>query len=392
MPNFQYTAKDTAGQTRRGVLEAETNSVAVAKLREQGLWVTQLQSQTAPSTAAAPGGRGGLLDPLWTGVSLRDLGFFFRQFATLVDAGIPLSQALSSLSQQAPNPRLRRTVVDLEAQVQRGTQLSTAMRRHPWIFSSLQIRMIEAAEAGGLMDQMMIRIADYLEREYEIRQKIKQRTLYPKLVLVAAIFIPKIRLLIFEGLMPYLQATLFTVLPIVLGALAVWAAFRIAFQWPAFRTFYDTVKLNLPVVGSLMRKQITGRFSRGLAALYGAGLPVGRAMSWAAEACGNPRVAEMVLRQVPRVERGESLTSALGATGFFSPAALGMMATGEQSGNVDGILHKLADYQEAEADHATQQMVTIGSTLFYLAVCIYVAMQVIQFYGGYARGISAIGE
>jgi type IV pilus assembly protein PilC len=383
MPTFQYTAKDTTGQTLRGVLEAETNSVAVAKLREQGLWVTQLQTQgAARSDAPAGSSRGGLLDPIWTGVSLRDLGFFFRQFATLVDAGMPLSQALTTLSQQAPNARLRRTVADMAAQVQRGTQLSTAMRAHPWIFSSLQVHMVEAGEAGGLLDRMMIRIADYLEREYEVRQKIKQRTLYPKLVLVAAIFIPKLPILVLVGLLPYLRATLFTLLPVAAALLVIWAAFRLAFQWPAFRYFYDTVKLNLPVVGGLIRKQITGRFVRGLAALYGAGLPVGRAMSWA---------ADMVLRQVPRVERGESLTAALTATGFFSPAALGMMATGEQSGNVDGILRKLADYQEAEADHATHQMVTIGSTLFYLAVCIYVGMQVISFYSGYAKGISAIG-
>lgn len=392
MPTFQYTAKDSAGHTRTGVLEAETNSVAVAQLREQGLWVTQLQSQGAKAAPQGGGLRGRLIDPIWSGVSLRDLGFFFRQFATLIDAGIPLSQALSSLAQQAPNARLRSAVADLGEQVQRGSPLAAAMRRHPWIFSSLQVRMVEAAEAGGLLDQMMLRIADYLEREYEIRQKIKQRTLYPKLVLLAAIFIPQLPVLVFQGFVPYLQATLFTLLPLAAAVLVVWAAFRLALQWPAFRYFYDTVKLNLPVVGGLIRKQITGRFVRGLAALYGAGLPVGRAMSWAAEACGNPRVADMVLRQVPRVERGESLTAALTATGFFSPAALGMMATGEQSGNVDGILHKLADYQEAEADHATQQMVTIGSTLFYLAVCIYVAMQVINFYGGYARGISAIGE
>src|SRR5688572_1089513 len=125
MPTFQYTAKDSSGHTRTGVLEAETNSVAVAQLREQGLWVTQLHSRGARAAPQGGGGlRGRLIDPLWTGVSLRDMGFFFRQFATLVDAGIPLSQALSSLSRQAPNARLRRTVDDMGAQVQRGTQLS----------------------------------------------------------------------------------------------------------------------------------------------------------------------------------------------------------------------------------------------------------------------------
>jgi type IV pilus assembly protein PilC len=392
MPTYQYTAKDNTGQTRSGVLEAETNSVAVAQLRDQGLWVTQLQARggvTTPASAQS-GPRPSLIDPLWTGVSLQDLAFFFRQFATLIDAGVPLSQGLSSLSLQAPNPKLRRIVADIALQVQNGSQLSAAMGRYPWIFSSLQLRMIEAGEAGGLLDRMMLRIADYLEREYEIRQKIKQRTLYPKIVLVAAIFIPQIKLLIFDGLMAYLHATVFAVLPIVLWALAIWALFRLGFQWPPFRYLYDTVKLNLPVVGGLIRKQVTGRFARGLAALYGAGLPVSRAMAWAADACGNPRVADMIQRQAPRIERGDSLTDSLAATGFFSPVALGMVATGEQAGNVDGMLHKLADFQEAEADHASHQMVIIGSTLFYLLIALFVAATVISFYGGYARGITSI--
>jgi type II secretory pathway component PulF len=392
MPTYQYTAKDNSGQTRSGVLEAETNSVAVAQLREQGLWVTQLHAR-AGATAAPEGGlRARVIEPLWSGVSLRDLAFFFRQFATLIDAGVPLSQGLSSLAMQAPSARLRRIVADVAAQVQNGSQISAAMSRYPWVFSPLQIRMIEAGEAGGLLDRMMLRIADYLEREYEIRQKIKQRTLYPKIVLLAAIFLPNLVVLIFQGLMPYLHSTLFTVLPVVLWALAIWAAFRIAFQWTPFRYAYDTVKLNLPVIGGLIRKQVTGKFARGLAALYGAGLPVGRAMAWAADACGNPRVADMIHRQVARVERGESLTDALAATGFFSPVALGMVATGEQAGNVDGMLEKLADFQEAEADHASHQMVVIGSTLAYLAVALFVAYIVISAYGGYARGITSLTQ
>jgi type II secretory pathway component PulF len=252
--------------------------------------------------------------------------------------------------------------------------------------------MLEAAEVGGLMDQMMRRIADYLEREYEVRQQIKRKTLYPKLVLLAAIFIPQLPVLVLQGLAPYLRATVLTWVPLALAVLAVWVAFRLAFLWPAFRYAYDTVKLNLPVIGGLVRKQVTGRFARGLAALYGAGLPVARALTWAADAAGNPRFADMIHRQVVRIERGEALTAALTATGFFSPVALGLVATGEQAGNVDGMLQKLADSQEAEADHATQQMVVIGSTLFYLAVCLYVAFIVLSFYGGYVGQVNSVGE
>ena len=392
MPTYQYTAKDHTGQTRSGVLEAETNSVAVARLREQGLWVTQLRARSGTVAAPQGGPRARLIEPLWSGVSLRDLAFFFRQFATLIDSGVPLYQGLSSLAQQAPNARLRRIVADVAAQVQNGSQLSVAMGRYPWVFTPLQLRMIEAGEAGGLLDRMMLRIADYLEREYEIRQKIKQRTLYPKIVLVVAIFLPSLVVGLFPAAAQFLHTSLPTVLPLALWAVALWAAIRLGLQWPPFRCAYDTVKLNLQVIGGLIRKRITGKFARGLAALYGAGLPVGRAMAWAADACGNPRVADMIHRQVARVERGESLTTALAATGFFSPVALGMVATGEQAGNVDGMLEKLADFQEAEADHATHQMVVIGSTLFYLLIALFVASMIIGFYGGYARGISAVSE
>src|SRR5438445_6102506 len=242
MPTYQYTAKDHTGQTRSGVLEAETNRVAVARLREQGLWVTQLHARGGTVAAPRGGPRMRLIEPLWSGVSLRDLAFFFRQFATLIDSGVPLYQGLSSLALQAPNARLRRIVADVAAQVQNGSQLSVAMGRYPWVFSPLQLRMIEAGEAGGLLDRMMLRIADYLEREYEIRQKIKERTLYPKIVLIAAIFIPQLKLLIFDGLMPYLHATVFAVMPIVLAVLTIWALFRLGFQWPPFRYFYATVK------------------------------------------------------------------------------------------------------------------------------------------------------
>src|SRR5689334_19214575 len=131
MPTYQYTAKDNTGQTRSGMMEAETNSVAVAKLREQGLWVTQLQARGGVTAAPEGRPRAGLLEPLWSGVSLRDLAFFFRQFATLIDSGVPLYQGLSSLALQAPNPKLRRIVADIAAQVQRGSSLSAVMSRYP---------------------------------------------------------------------------------------------------------------------------------------------------------------------------------------------------------------------------------------------------------------------
>jgi type IV pilus assembly protein PilC len=253
----------------------------------------------------------------------------------------------------------------------------------------VQIAMIEAAEAGGLMDRMLTRIADYLEREYEIRLEIKRRTLYPKLLFLAAIFIPPVKYLIFEGVVPYLRATVGMIAPLLLWGAALWVVFRLLFQIPAFRVLYDGVKLAIPVVGKNVRQFAVGKFCRSLAALYGAGLPVGRALRTSVDASDNFMIARAVYRQSVRVDRGEPLSAALAGTGLFSPIVLGMVATGEHAGDMEGMLTKVADYQEREAEHSTRQLIVVLGVVVLLAVALMVASQIIGFYSQYAAGVSA---
>jgi type IV pilus assembly protein PilC len=402
MPTYEYTARDQQGNPARGTVEATSNSVAAAHLRAQGLWVTGLRAvgqsretaRTAPGEATMTLGaeaspRGSLLDAWWTGVSLKELAIFFRQFGTMVNAGMPLYRSLTILGSQTSNRRLQQVIGDLAAQVQAGGKLSEAFRRHPALFRPVQIAMIEAAEAGGLLDRMLNRIADYLEREYEIRLEIKRRTLYPKLLLAAAVFIPPIHLLIFNGVVPYLQATVGRIALLVVLVAALWLLFRLLFQIPAFRALYDAIKLAIPGLGKVVRQFAVGKFTRSLAALYGAGLPVTRALRVSADACDNYLIARAVHRQSPRVERGEPMSAVLAGTGLFSPIVLGMVATGEHAGDMEGMLNKVADYQEREAEHSTRQLVVVLGVVVYLAVALLVASQIVSFYGGYARGISA---
>jgi type IV pilus assembly protein PilC len=402
MPLYEYTARDQQGNPSRGTVEADSNSVAAARLRAQGLWVTGLRtagatreaSRTASAEATlsmpvvnAP--RGSPLDAWWTGVSLKDLAIFFRQFGTMVNAGMPLSRSLSILASQTSSRRLQQVIADLAAQVQAGGKLSEAFRRHPALFRPVQIAMIEAAEAGGLLDRMLNRIADYLEREYEIRLEIKRRTLYPKLLLLAAVFIPPVKVLIFDGIVPYLRATVGMILPLFLWVVGLWLVFRLLFQIPAFRVLYDGIKLAIPVLGKNVRQFAVGKFCRSLAALYGAGLPVGRALRTSADACDNTLIARAVHRQTPRVERGEPLSAALAGTGLFSPIVLGMVATGEHAGDMEGMLTKVADYQEREAEHSTRQLIVVLGVVVLLAVALMIAVQVVGFYSQYASGITA---
>jgi type II secretory pathway component PulF len=393
MPTFRYTARDGQGRTQQGVLEAESNAVAASLLREQGLWVTGLRSVGGTQQAETPGSPASrLLDPVWSGVSLKELALFFRQFATLIDAGMPLFQSLSTLQAQTTNGRLREVIGQLAAQTERGGRLSEAFRRFPVLFTPLQIAMIEAAEAGGMMDTIMNRLADYLEREYEIRLMIRRKTLYPKLLLLAAIFIPPIGKLFLAGPSEYLRVTVFAILPILLACGAVWVVGRYLLQFAWFRALYDDVKLALPVIGQLVRKLAVGKLTRALAALYGAGLSVPTALSRAAAACGNARFALNLSRVTPMVEQGESLSAAMTATRLFSPMVLGMVQTGEHSGEMEGMLNKIAEYQESEAGHAINQLITVAGVGVFLVVALFVASQIVGFWSNYATGLQQTGQ
>src|SRR5262245_5970932 len=170
MPTFQYTARDRAGQVTSGPVDAETDTRAAAQLREMGLWVTNLRSVGAPGVerrpqgSAAGGAAAKVVYPIWSGVSAKDRSLMYRQLYTMVAAGMTLYQALLALGEQEPNPRLRSAIQAMAAHVLQGGRLSEVMARYPWIFSRLELRMIEAAEIGGLFQSVLQRLADYLER------------------------------------------------------------------------------------------------------------------------------------------------------------------------------------------------------------------------------------
>jgi type II secretory pathway component PulF len=275
--------------------------------------------------------------------------------------------------------------------VDRGGRLSEAFREFPAIFTPLQIAMIEAAEAGGMMDVMMNRLAEYLEREYEIRLQIKRKTLYPKLLLLAAVFIPPIATLLFQGPVAYLRVTAGVVLPILLAYGALYVLFRYLFKFAGFRALYDDVKLALPVTGPLVRKLTVGKLTRGLAALYGAGLSVSAALGRAAAACGNARFARSMERVTPMLERGESLSAALASTRLFSPMVLGMVQTGEHTGEMEQMLNKISEYQEGEAQHALNQLITVMGVGVFLLVALVIANKILGFWSSYAGGIQQLG-
>ncbi len=382
---FNYTARTAAGQFTHGQVQAEDRGKAAEWLRGQGLFVTGLE---AAGGAAAERQAGGMvahfLFPLWSGVGPKDKAIFYRQLVTMLAAGMPLYQALTTMAQGLPNKRLASVLEQIAQDVLAGGRISEAMARFPWIFTRLELRMVNAGEVGGLLENVLNRLADYMEREWQLRLKIAQRTLYPRLVFLAFIFIPPIPTLVLAGPGPYFASIVLTWGPILLLVFGLWIFFRYLLQSQAVRDFYDQVKLAIPVVGPLVRKLAIARFARSMAALYGAGVSPSSSLATAAETAGNAVLERNLRRITPAIEKGASLSESMTLLYFFPPMFTGMVSTGEQTGNLDQMLDKAAEYYENEATHATMQLVVILGVVLLLIMAVVVAITVIGFYTGYA--------
>jgi type IV pilus assembly protein PilC len=393
MPTFRYTARTRSGQTMSGELEAVSNSNAVAQLRDMGLWVTDLRpvgGGRQPRSQRSFAGE--YVYPIHSGVNEKDRSLFYSQLHATLVAGMPFYQALVSLGEQTPNPRLRGAIREMAQHILDGGRMSEVMQRYPWLFSRLELRMIEAAELGGLMEECLRRLAAYLEREYNLRLQIKQRTLYPKLVLLTFIFVPSLVTWVMQGFVAYIADIATFWAPIFIGLLFLVIGYRYLMKYPSFRDFRDQVNLALPVIGPLVRKLAVARFARGMAALYHAGVSPVTSLVAAAEASGNVVLEKSVRRMAPAIERGSSLTQAMVMTGFFPPMFTGMIATGEQTGSLDETLDKSAEYYESEATHASIQLVVILGVVLLLIMAVVVALKVIGFYmTHYGAATGAVG-
>jgi len=389
MVTFGYKVKDKSGNTLTGVLEAEDQHSAVTHLQRMGYWVLEAREVRRREVSWNPFSLlvERLVNPVIGGTSVKSLAVFYRQFATMVGAGMTLSEALNSLKTRSPSRRLGRIAAETAGFVESGGRLSDAFARYPWIFPELHISLLRAGESGGTMDGMLGRIADYLEREHTVRQRLRLVTLYPKILVLAVIFIPPVTTLLLYGFREYLGVTMGRLLPMLGVLLGLWVAYRIVSQIPTFRYGLDLVKLSVPKIGSTVRMLALSRFYRAFASLYSAGVPPSQAIELSARACGNWYLTRRLRSAAPEVQRGISFTEALGRTGVMPQMALDMLATGERTGNVDEMLDKAADYTENEAEVATHQSSVVFGVLLYLGIAAYIGFVVVGFYTGLYSGI-----
>lgn len=367
MATFSYTIRDQNGATRSGKAEAENSEVLRKRLQEEGFQVVEV-SQEKGGTRVPSGGYGK--------VKLSDLSVFSRQFSTMLDAGVSLVRCLDVLQQQTTNARLRRILTDLSARVESGESLSRSMGRHPKAFSPLILGLIRAGEVGGVLEESLQRIAHFLEKDVELRRKIKAALTYPVIVLLAAtgivIFlvswlVPQFASLFKElGVKEMPAPTQFLIdlsaffvhrwWVILIALVIIIIAYRLFVSTRMGRRVADRVKLKVPVFGKLHHKIVMARFSRTMGTLLVSGVPILQAMETVAGVVGNAIVSDAVMESRSRIREGERIADPLQRSKMFPPMVVHMVGVGEESGSLDHMLTKIADFYEGEVESTLQSL------------------------------------
>jgi type II secretory pathway component PulF len=396
MATFSYHATDTLGNAQSGLIEAPSPAGAAAALREQGLTPNKVMLAPVGNNGDAPSGELPHVAPFLVSVPLPYLAVMFRQFGTLLRAGVPMVQGLTALMDQTTHARLKEILREAAAQVGAGNPFSGVLARHSNVFSPLVVELIRAGEHGGMLETMCGRIADYLEREVEIRRKLQRETLYPKIVLCVAGLVLLIVAWAKAGMgTSGIQAvvTRVTLAAIVGGsALGIWWLGRYLHQFPALAALWDGIKMAVPGVGKVTQKYATARFCRALGTLYAGGILLPRAVEISARACGNLYIGQRMLAGLPALLAGNGLSGMLEASGVLTPVAVQMARTGEQTGSLDEMMQKVADYLESEADAKAHQMAVITGVVLLIIAAIVVFTIVFNFYVGSINGAMQAGE
>ncbi len=370
MPTFAYSGRTRGGQTVRGERIAETVDAAVAALRREQVLVTRIDAVKAKAQRKAKA----------TGkaVPAKNLAVFTRQFSVMIDAGLPLVQCLEILGKQEEDKNFAAVILRTRGDVEGGSGLADAMRKHPKTFDELYSNMMAAGEAGGILDTILKRLATYIEKNVKLKGQVKSAMIYPiAVVVIAGVVVGAILwkviptfAVLFEGLgatLPLptriviaMSNSLVQFMPFVVGGGFLLAfAFRQYYATPQGRRVVDGTMLKLPILGLVLRKIAVARFCRTLATLLSSGVPILEGLDITAKTAGNAIVEDAVMTTRTAIERGETVSAPLKETGVFPPMVTQMINVGETTGALDTMLEKIADFYEEEVDVAVAGMLTL---------------------------------
>jgi general secretion pathway protein F len=364
-PIYDYKAFTAAGRMQKGMVEADTSKNARAKLKKQGLMVSEITEKTA----AKPGGAGGGIPFFGNRVSVRDIAFMTRQLASLVKANIPLVEALNAMVDQTENEKLKVTLAQVRQDVNEGASLSRACAAHPKIFDNVFINMIEAGESSGTLSLVMLRLADLKEAQMRLRNKVVSAMTYPVLMMLVStglmlgIFtfvIPKLAKVFESSRKPMPALTLFLLHVsnfivnwwFLIGAaalLVIWM-FRRYISSPAGRPKWDAFKLRAPIFGSLVRMIAVTRFSSTMGTLLGSGVPILTSMTIARNLVDNVPIAKAIQTARENITEGQSIADPLRRSGEFPPMMIHMISIGEKTGELADMLRNVAETYEEQVN------------------------------------------
>lgn len=432
MPKFSYVAMDSRGKETKGTLDVSSQNEAIGRLKEMGFFPTKVvevekakkekpeaKQQSRPGKAAAPKGKGlsvnlNIKIPGLSGrVKAKTLTAFTRQLATLVDAGLPLLRGMRVLEKQEPSPTLKGIIGDLSFSIEGGSTFSEGLAQHPKVFNRLYVNMVKAGELGGVLEVVLQRLADFMEKAQKIKGKVVAAMFYPISVLIVAIVILAVLMVwvvprfkdIFKDMLPGSQLPGFT--RFVLGisdaiaghffltasiGIVVIIGLVIFIKTRVGRRLFDRFKLHMPVLGPVIMKVAIARFTRTLGTLISSGVPILQALTIVKETSGNVIVGAAVGAVHESVKEGETITAPLEASNVFPPMVISMVDVGEQTGALPEMLMKIADTYDDEVDNAVAAMTSLLEPIMIVFLAIIVGSIVIALFLPLITLMNQVGE
>ena len=400
MPNYSWKGRTRGGRVQEGVLVAESKEAAIATLRKQQIIVTAVTEK----------GKEFALPKLGGGVSSKEIAIFTRQFSVMIDAGLPLVQCLEILGSQQENRTFQKALFQVRQDVESGATLADSLRKHPKAFDDLYCNMVAAGEAGGILDTILQRLSTYIEKIVKLRAAVRSALVYPVAVILIAIGV--VWIILWKVIPTF--ATLFeglgASLPLPTRITIAASNFIGAWWWMIFaaigagifalvryhkthkgRRHIDGIMLKLPVLGVVLKKIAVARFCRTLGTLVSSGVPILEGLEITARTSGNAIIEDAIMATRRSVEEGKTISEPLKASDVFPPMVVQMVAVGEQTGALETMLSKIADFYEDEVDEATANLLALLEPVMICFLGVIIGGIVISMYMPMFDLISKIG-
>ena len=397
MPAFTYTARNAAGELKTATVEAATAQDVVAQLRRQRMTVVKVDENTKPKKVSGS-------------IKMRDIVIFTRQFSTMINAGLPLVQALDILAKQTENKVLAAATRDIVFDVESGHTVADALAKHPKAFSELYVNMVAAGEAGGILDTILMRLATFMEKNDALVRKVKGAMIYPGVIMSVAVIAISVLLIFVIPVFESMFAGVGMALPLPTRVVIAASDFLRGYWWGVMaatgggvfllKRYYatsggkltiDKMLLRFPVLGDVLRKSAVSRFTRTLGTLISSGVSILDGLEITAKTAGNRVIQDAIMQSRASIAGGDTIAAPLQKSQVFPPMVISMIAVGEQTGGLDEMLSKIADFYDEEVDAAVSGLLALMEPIMIVFLGVVVGGMVIAMYLPIFEMVNAAG-